>query len=640
MKISVIVPCRDGEAFLEETLRSLTRQTLPPDEILVVDDGSSDRSLPIAQQWGDAVRCLQAGGEGASAARNLGAAAAHAGNALMFLDADDLLAPNVLGTLAAGLQDHPDAIACCPWFRLELRDGCWISRPASCAPRAPWQDDLSAWLTGWYHPPCSLLWSRSAYARSGGWNPAVMVNTDGDIMMRALINGVRLLPIRGAAAYYRRLPGDNMSLSERKWTRIGAESRFLVLEDIAERLRQRGVHQRYATFLGEAFDSLASGLADRFSDLYSRTLAHAQSHGGHPEVRALRQRIRRAGARVSGMLERFNGHVEIARPCLNGSAALPRQAGSVILGPAPPTVSVIIPTYNRKKLLARAIDSVLGQAFADFELIVVDDGSTDGTGQFLRCHGDPRIRCVRQANAGVAAARNRGIREARGRYFALLDSDDEWLPEKLALQVELFESGPDRLGLVYTGVESVRNGQVTSLDIPTVRGHVLREMLVSNVIHGGGSNAMIRRDVISTIGLFDEHLPAMEDYEFFLRISRFYEIDFVPAPLIRFHNDDVKSRERRSLDFAANMRARDIVFTRNRHEMRQAGVEHLFLAHSARRHLRSLDGSWRAAAVLAAKALAARPLAGPVAIGPLLPAAVRGFAKSLLRGSDRRTQSS
>ena len=112
-----------------------------------------------------------------------------------------------------------------------------------------------------------------------------------------------------------------------------------------------------------------------------------------------------------------------------------------------PKVSVIIPTYNRAHLVGRAIRSVLNQTYQDFEIIVVDDGSTDNTEEVVKSFNDPRIRYIRhEKNRGGSAACNTGIRAARGEYIAFQDSDDEWLPEKLEKQMQVFENTPTGVG--------------------------------------------------------------------------------------------------------------------------------------------------------------------------------------------------
>ncbi len=107
-----------------------------------------------------------------------------------------------------------------------------------------------------------------------------------------------------------------------------------------------------------------------------------------------------------------------------------------------PIISVVIPTYNRAAFICRAVDSALGQTYAPLEVVVVDDGSKDDTREVLRKYGD-RIRYVAKENGGVSSARNVGVREATGEYIAFLDSDDTWVPEKLAVQMDIFRAHPD-----------------------------------------------------------------------------------------------------------------------------------------------------------------------------------------------------
>ncbi|MDZ7757188.1 glycosyltransferase family A protein [Rhodohalobacter sp.] len=152
---------------MDRPFGSLLEQSRPPEEIIVVDDGSTDRSTEIAQSFGEAVTVLSSGGGGAPKARNLGADYA-SGDALMFFDADDVLGPGVLDSLVNELEKNEDGIIVCPWFRMEKVDGKWIKRPRSCLPLKNEKNYLSGWITGRYHPPCSVLWSRTAYQKTGG----------------------------------------------------------------------------------------------------------------------------------------------------------------------------------------------------------------------------------------------------------------------------------------------------------------------------------------------------------------------------------------------------------------------------------------------------------------------------------------
>jgi len=208
-----------------------------------------------------------------------------------------------------------------------------------------------------------------------------------------------------------------------------------------------------------------------------------------------------------------------------------------------PLVSVIIPTYNRGWIVRDAIDSVLGQTYADFELIVVDDGSTDRTPPILDAYGD-RLRVIRQANQGVSAARNRGIGESSGPLIALLDSDDIWLPKKLAVQVDFFKRNPAAL-ICQTEEIWIRNGLRVN---PGKRhrkpsGMIFEPSLELCLV--SPSAVMVRRKLFEKVGLFDESLPACEDYDLWLRVGCRFPVHLIDEPLTikRGGHEDQLSRQ-------------------------------------------------------------------------------------------------
>ena len=198
--------------------------------------------------------------------------------------------------------------------------------------------------------------------------------------------------------------------------------------------------------------------------------------------------------------------------------------------PQPSTpVSVIIPTHNRADFLARAVDSVLAQTYGNFELIVVDDGSTDHTPQLLSAYGRDVI-MVRQENRGPAAARNLGIRQARHPLLAFLDSDDRFAPEKLALQVKAMEAAP---GVLISHTQEIwyRNGSHLNQKKIHAKGHgdIFARSLRLCVV--GMSTVMASRDLFRQVGLFDEELPCCEDYDLWLRASLHTPFLLVDRPL-------------------------------------------------------------------------------------------------------------
>jgi glycosyltransferase involved in cell wall biosynthesis len=207
-----------------------------------------------------------------------------------------------------------------------------------------------------------------------------------------------------------------------------------------------------------------------------------------------------------------------------------------------PLVTVIIPTYNRGWIVEEAIDSVLNQDFSDFELIVVDDGSDDNTREILGAYANA-ITVLNQPNRGVSAARNRGIAEASGRLIAFLDSDDLWLPGKLATQVKFSEENADAM-INQTQEIWLRNGIRVN---PKKRHHKFSGMIFERSLAlclVSPSAVMIRKSLFDTVGLFDERLPACEDYDLWLRISCRYPVHLIDFPLIikRGGHDDQLSK--------------------------------------------------------------------------------------------------
>ncbi|MGM0452831.1 MAG: glycosyltransferase family 2 protein [Thermodesulfobacteriota bacterium] len=195
-----------------------------------------------------------------------------------------------------------------------------------------------------------------------------------------------------------------------------------------------------------------------------------------------------------------------------------------------PLVSVILPTYNRAWTVADAIDSVLAQEYDNFELIVVDDGSTDDTVALLAGYGD-QIRVVSQDNRGVSAARNRGIEAAEGELLAFVDSDDYWLAGKLRTQVDYMAAHPE-IAICQTEERWIRNGRRVNPGFRHKKpaGDIFVPSLALCLI--SPSAVMLRRELLDTVGGFDETLPACEDYDLWLQITSQYPVGLIETPLI------------------------------------------------------------------------------------------------------------
>lgn len=212
-----------------------------------------------------------------------------------------------------------------------------------------------------------------------------------------------------------------------------------------------------------------------------------------------------------------------------------------------PRVSVIIPTYNCKEYVCEAVDSVLNQSFKDFELIIVNDGSTDGTEQVLKKYfeGFPdKIKYIEQENKGISVARNIGIRASSGEFIAFLDADDLWLPEKLATQIVVFDTNPN-VRFVHTNTYGFGGPEGTYLNrywmsreqIKKHSGYIFFELYFRN-IRITVSTVMIRRECLDKVGIYDEYLSLLgcEDRELFLRILWQFEAIYVDEPLAKYRD--------------------------------------------------------------------------------------------------------
>lgn len=204
-----------------------------------------------------------------------------------------------------------------------------------------------------------------------------------------------------------------------------------------------------------------------------------------------------------------------------------------------PKVSVVLPTYNRAKVLGRSIQSVLRQSYGNLELLVIDDGSDDETAEIVSAISDPRLRYISLSeNTGVSAARNAGIGLARGEFIAFQDSDDEWLPNKLAKQVSAIEEKPD-VAVVFCTLKRIYEQEGEShlnprIPVPTARDALLRQLLIRNL--AWTQTWLVRKSVLeeytSQQGPFHPELSRGEDWELILRIAVDHKLMHLPEVLV------------------------------------------------------------------------------------------------------------
>ena len=211
-------------------------------------------------------------------------------------------------------------------------------------------------------------------------------------------------------------------------------------------------------------------------------------------------------------------------------------------------ISVIVPVFNRQELLGRALRSIERQTAAVHQVIVVDDGSTDATADVVR-NQFPNFELLQQPNRGVSSARNAGVQAATGDWVALLDSDDEWLPQKIEHQTRALLQAP-QMRLCHTDEIWVRNGvRVNPMKKHQKRGgHIFEHCLPLCCM--SPSSVVMRRDVFEETGLFDEALPACEDYDYWLRFCAEHPVLYLDEPLLKKYggHDDQLSRKYWGMD--------------------------------------------------------------------------------------------
>ncbi len=281
-----------------------------------------------------------------------------------------------------------------------------------------------------------------------------------------------------------------------------------------------------------------------------------------------------------------------------------------------PEVSVILPFFDRAATLPRCIESVRAQTFSDWELIAVDDGSSDGSLAVLKTFGDSRIRVLRhEKNAGPGAARNTAIEAARGNYLALIDSDDEWFPTKLEKQIARLESGDcDLCGCEYF---LAKNGVDERIVLPAPPSWA--EELHTKCELGNGTTLVLRRECAETVGAMDERLRAYEDWDWMLRLVQRFGFAVVAEPLARVHTGG----PRPALAFAE---AAEIFLAKHDAEFARLGAAHHGWVRG--KHFENVaanafaNRSHRLGCRYLLKSFAANPRQSPARLGALLLAPV------------------
>ncbi|MBA4157289.1 MAG: glycosyltransferase [Gemmatimonadetes bacterium] len=284
--ISIITPCYNAAEFIADTIESVAAQTYPHIEHIVVDDCSGDGSWEVIRSYGEQVQAVRLErNRGGSHARNRGAELAR-GRYLMFLDADDVITPETVAALVDALRDHPDSIAFCDWVSLERVDGQWVQLPREVSLPDSDTDLFRGWLERrWGCPPCAVLWHRDAYERVGGWDEGLAVEQDTDVMLRAIVEGVRLRPAAGGLALYRRHGDARISVCNDVYSERRILSQVRVLGKLLAKLDLGDDLGEYAQPVGMLYHQLSLlAFQQGRAELGRECLRKGERYAGRREV--------------------------------------------------------------------------------------------------------------------------------------------------------------------------------------------------------------------------------------------------------------------------------------------------------------------------------------------------------------------
>lgn len=503
-QVSIIIPAYNGERYIVQAIESVLNQTYGNYEIIVVDDGSTDGTPRVLAPYFKRIRYITQENQGVATARNRGIQEAK-GEIIAFLDQDDYFLPDKLDAQVAVFLSRPSLGMVHSGWRTVDHQGKpivdvqpWVKIP---------QLNLESWILHKPIFPGAWMVRKQWLERAGGFDPQYHLTPDLDLALRLALMGCESAWLEQVTVCYRQHQ-DNASrnMPEQARELEIVLDRLFARPDLPSQVRALEKHSRYISQVWLAGRLYCS----EFPDLAMQYLEKSLSHTPYLPARTLCDWLEQFGL----ILGEYGNHLEIYDL---GSVVGWRQ---LIQGWRPgkdPQISVVIPTYNSARYVTQAINSVLVQTYLDYEIVVVDDGSTDNTRQVLEPYFD-YIRYIYQENAGVSAARNRGIREAKGKWVAFLDADDYYLPEKLAQQIAQATGHPN-LAIINSGWRLVdEQGEPLSdcepwkhlpeLDLET---WVLEKPVLPSAM-------MFSRQWLEKAGGFDSRFDPVEDIDLVLRL--------------------------------------------------------------------------------------------------------------------------
>jgi len=505
-RVSVIIPAYNGDRYIAQAVESVISQTYRNWEIIVVDDGSTDDTRQVLQPYFDKIRYVYQQNQGVAAARNRGIQESRC-ELIAFLDQDDFFLSDKLAGQVALFDAQPSLGIVNSGWRMVKEQG------ESIFDVTPWeylpQLDLKTWIV--YMPllPSAMMFSRQWLERVGGFDSQYDSVDDADLIVRLSLSGCEAVWLPQVTVCYRQ-HGQNVSIQralKQANLCIKLKQNFFSRADLQEDIRQLEKQAFYEALTWMAWQLYYSGYPAEMTEYLQKSLDYTPY--------SLTATIADWVKRITKIAKTYGCNIDAI-----SLRKLPewKQLIASIITPRKVRVSVIIPAYNCDRYIVRAVESVLGQTYQDWEIIVVDDGSTDNTRQVLSPYLD-LIQYIYQDNQGAAIARNRACKLAQGEFLAFLDADDFFLPEKLEKQVACFDADPT-LDMVQTGwviVDKNEKGLYGVKPWEEAPKLDLEAFVFYKSVRP--SAMMLRREWWERLGGFDPRLPPTEDLDFVLRLA-------------------------------------------------------------------------------------------------------------------------
>ncbi|MDJ0555185.1 MAG: glycosyltransferase [Microcoleaceae cyanobacterium MO_207.B10] len=503
--VSVIIPTYNNADYIQSAIESVLGQTYTVYEIIVVDDGSTDNTYQVLEPYLDKVKYIYQENQGAAKARNRGIEISQ-GEFIAFLDADDFFLPEKLAAQIGCFAEDSTLTMVQTGWRFVDEKGNTIKDVE------PWQNaqelDLENWLMWQATLPSAMMFRSEWLKVNGGFDPRY-IPEDLEIVLRLALSGGKTTWLEKVCVCYRQRNSSVSGLGNRQKITQELENLlddFFSKPNLPTAIRLMENKVKYRSLLWNCWRLYKAGNFSEMTGYLQKSLSYTSAS----PTEAICTWIELFTKLEMQEGSKFNTY---------SFSQLPewKKLISNIFNPVVPRVSVIIATYNNAHYILEAIASVLNQTYTSYEIIVIDDGSTDNTRQVLEPYLD-KIRYVYQENQGVSHARNLGLEMARGEFIAFLDADDFFLSDKLAKQVSIFDARPS-LGIVHSGWRLVNEKGEKISDIELWHGSLELDLETWVVWKPVTISMMFRKSWIKSAGGFNTRWHHGEDIDLVLRLS-------------------------------------------------------------------------------------------------------------------------